>query len=142
MPSQLDLDQGGTTRSFNKIWLGPSVGWIWSPVSSLLPIIAAGSYTLNPSTNFVTVNVNGAVSIRLPTTATPTVGAMTLPNLFAQSVIVIVDTGGFANTNPITILPFIGETIMGLPQIQINSNFGGYTLAPNSQQLTWNSISP
>lgn len=143
MGSQLDLDQGGTARSYNKIWLGPSVGWIWTPVASIFPITAAGTYQILPSTTYITVNVNGVVNILLPTTALNPAGAQAVPNLFAQSAIVITDVGGFANANPITIRPFsIFETIMGLTQIQINSNFGGYTLAPNSAQLTWNSISP
>lgn len=144
MSSQLDLDQGGTARTFAKVWLGPSVGWIWAPITSVLPIIATGTYKLDPSTNFVTVNFNGAgVIIILPTTIPNAAGAQAVPNLFAQSPITIVDVGGFAQSNNITIRPnTVSETIMGLGSITINTNFGGYTLAPNSAQFTWNAISP
>ena len=143
MTSQLDLDQGGTARSWNKLWMGPSVGWIWVPNVSVLPITVGGTYPLDPSTNYVTVDVAAPVTIILPSVATPTGGAQAQPNLFAQAPITIVDIGGFAGGNPITIRPNnVNETIQGLSQIQIITNFGAFTLSPSSAQLTWNSISP
>ena|SRR5689334_11927180 len=143
MSSQTDLDQGGTARTWKRVWLGPSVGWIWIPDVSVLPITAAGTYTLDPSTNYVPVSIAGAVTIKLAAAASPTAGAQAQPNLFAQSPVTIVDVGGFAQANPITIQPVNGsETIMGLTQVQIKINYGGFTLAPNAAQLTWNSISP
>lgn len=142
MPSQTDLDQGGTSRQWIRSYLGPSVGWINEPLQNVLVITAAGSYVLDPSTNLVEVNVAGAVTITLPSAANPAAGVQAQPGLFAKNPITIVDVGGFANGNPITIAAKAGETVMGLASIQINSNFGAYTLLPNPQQLTWNSISP
>ena len=136
MPSQLDLDQGGTFRQWTRAYLGPSVGWINAPLQNILPITASGTYTLDPSTSLVTVNAT-MVTIILPTVIDPPVGPQALPGLFANNPITIVDIGGSASGSPITIQPHAGETIMGLASISINSNFGGYTLWPSSAQLKW-----
>ncbi len=143
MTSQTDLDQGGTSRNWVKSYLGPSVGWVWTPEQNVLPITAAGTYSLDPSVSLVTVNVAGAVTITLPSAVTPSAGAQAQPGLFVKNPITIVDVGNNAQAHPVTIQPASGsETIMGLSSIQITVNYGGYTLAPNSALATWNSISP
>jgi hypothetical protein len=142
MASQLDLDQGGTQRSWVKSYLGPSVGWVWFPEQNVLPLTTTGTTTLNPSVSLVTVNVAGLVTIKLPAATNPTVAAGAQPGLFVDNPITIVDIGGNAGSNTITIQPAAGETIMGLSSITITVNYGGYVLAPNSAQQTWNSISP
>ncbi len=148
MPSQLDLDQGGTNRQWVNAYLGPSVGWVRRPVQNVLSITAAGTYTLNLSTTLVTVNVAGAVIIILPSakgtsslggTGGATDGAV--PGVANKVPITIVDTGGNAQANPITIQRTDSDTIMGLTSIQITVNYGGYTLEPNVAGI-WNSISP
>jgi hypothetical protein len=146
MPSQLDLDQGGTSRQWTKAYLGPSVGWINIPAQNILAITVAGTYQLDPSTSLVTVNTTGAVTINLPAAIDPLVGPQAQPGLFANNPITIVDIGGNAGAHPITIQPIQpnpnSETIMGLTSISLSVNFGGYTLFPNSTRKTWNSISP
>lgn len=144
MPSQTDLDQGGTNRAWIPQWQGPSIGWIWVPQNNLLPITLAGTYILDLSTSLVTVNVAGAVTITMPRATNPNyAGAgMTQPGLFADNPITIVDIGGNAFSNPITINAASGENIMGLSSIQITINYGGYTLAPSTVQQGWISISP
>jgi hypothetical protein len=144
MPSQTDLDQGGTTRQWIRQFLGPSVGWVYAPSTNQFPITAGGTYIIDPSTNYIPVNTTGAVTIILPSAADPSYAGASgaQPGLFVNPPIVIVDTGGNAGAHPITIQPHAGETIMGLASIQITVNYGGYTLAPNSAQKTWNSISP
>ena len=143
MTSQKDLDQGGTSRSWGRRYLGPSVGWIDVPVENILAITTAGTYTLDPSTSLVTVNVAGAVTIVLPSAIVPTAGAQAQPRLFAQNPVTIVDIGGNAQANPITIQPASGsENIMNLASISLSVNYGGYTLLPNSTLKGWNSISP
>lgn len=142
MTSQTDLDQGGTTRAWRRTYLGPSVGWQWVPTNNVLPITAAGTYIIDPSTNLITVNVIGAVIIVLPSAILPA-SAQAQPGLFAQNPITIVDIGGHAQANPITIQPKSGaENIMNLASILLSVNYGGYTLAPNSTLKGWNSISP
>ncbi len=143
MTSQLDLDQGGTFRGWARQWMGPSIGWIMVPLSNILLITTAGTVLILPSTSLVEVNVAGAVILKLPSVIPPSAGAGALPGLFANNPITIVDIGNKAQANPITIQPASGtETIMGLAQIQITVNYGGFTLQPISAQSTWNSISP
>ena len=139
----VDLDQSGTSRQWLRTYLGPSVGWIERPYQNLQPITVAGTYTIDPSTNLVEVNVAGAVTIVLPSCQTPAAGAQAQPRLFASNPITVIDIGGNAATNNITIQPNnVVETVMGLSSIKIATNFGGYTLQPVPSQKTWTSISP
>jgi hypothetical protein len=123
--------------------MGPSVGWVRKPIQNILPITAGGTYTIDPSTSLITVNTTGAVTIILPSAVTPSAGAQAQPGLFVQNPITIVDIGGNATAHPITIQRNnSNESVMGLASISLSVNYGGYTLAPNSAQKTWNSISP
>lgn len=132
MASQLDLDQGGTSREWVRAYRGPSVGWIWVPLRNVLIVTVAGTYVLDPSTSLVQVNVNGLVTVTLPSSRDPAAGPQTLPGVFARNPITIVDVGGFADANPITIQANnINETILGLASIQITARYGGFTLKPN-----------
>jgi hypothetical protein len=138
----IDFDQSGTFRSWMRQYLGPSVGWVTLPLQNVFPITAAGTYTLSPDVSQVTVNVAGAVTIILPPARHPSVPPIAQPGLYGNTPIVIVDVGGNAAAHPITIQAAPTETIMGLASIQITAAYGGYTLAPNSAQATWNAISP
>jgi hypothetical protein len=139
----MDLDLGGTSRQWQRTYLGPSVGWIMVPWQNLLPITAAGTYNIDPSTNLIEVNVAGAVTIVLPSCQFPASGPQAQTRLFASNPITIIDTGGNAASNNITINPNNpGETVMGLTSIKIATNYGGFTLQPVSAQKTWTSISP
>jgi hypothetical protein len=138
MSSQLDLDQGGTSREWVDFYLGPSVGWVRVPARNLFTITVAGTYTLDPSTNLVHVNVAGDVIIILPSAIDPTVPAGVLPGNYAKNSIGIVDIGGYGGTNPITIQSnSVAETIMGLPSIQITSAYGGFVLYPSNTLRGW-----
>jgi len=66
MGSQSDLDQGGTFRQYERYWMGPSVGWVTQPQQAVLPITAAGTIAVSRGTNLITLNVNGSVTINLP----------------------------------------------------------------------------
>lgn len=85
--------------------------------------VTGGGTTTIAATSFgdVLVNVNSAVTIQLPS------ALLAVRFGVPQSV---VDIGGFANANNITILPFGSESIMGLSSIKLTSNFGGITLWP------------
>lgn len=134
----MDLDQGGTSRQWVKEYLGPSVGWVWAPARNLLEITAAGTYTLDLSTNLVHIKIAGAVVIILPSVINPSVPAGAVPGLFVKSPIGIVDIGGFAAANPITIKPAsLSENIFNQPQIQITSNYGGFILYPSNALKGW-----
>jgi hypothetical protein len=142
MSSQTDLDQGGTNRQWQKTYMGPSVGWVMGPLQNILPVSAAGTYTLDPSTTLVEVSVAGPVTIVLPAAGNPSVPAGALPGRFVDNPVTIVDVGGNAAANNITINPAAGDTVMGLASVKIGTNYGGYTLAPIPAQRTWTSISP
>jgi hypothetical protein len=141
----VDLDQssGAITRHWQRVYMGPSIGWLDIPGQNVQPITTAGTYTIDPSTNLIEVNVAGAVTIVLPSCQFPAAGAQAQPRLFAANPITVVDVGGNAATNNITINPNNpAETVMGLTSVKIATNFGGYTLQPVSAQRTWTSISP
>ena len=124
--------------------MGPSIGWVDIPGQNILNVTSSQTFTVQPSTNLVLVNVPaGGVTIILPSSQVFAAGAGALPGLFANVPITIVDVGGFASTSNIIIQPNnVSETIMGLTQITITTNFGGFTLQPIPSQRTWNSISP
>lgn len=143
MTSQTDLDQGGTSRQWVRAYMGPSVGWIWVPNQNILLITAAGTYTIDRSTSMAQVNVAGAVTVTLPTLATPSGGAQAQPDLFANAPIVIEDIGGNAASFPITInRNNISDAILGLASISIDVAYGAYTLSPNYTTRNWTNISP
>jgi hypothetical protein len=141
--SQADLDRGGTNRQFIRQYLGPSLGWVSvpAPAASIFAITAAGTYNINRSVTLITVAVSGGVILNLPRARQSPVPPAQ-PGLSVQTPIVIVDIGGFATANPITINPAAGETIMGLSSIQLTVNYGGYTLKPLDALPGWESISP
>jgi hypothetical protein len=140
MTSQTDLDQGGTFRQWQRAYLGPSVGWVNAPLQTPLLILSPGTYTVDPSTNYVSVGVAGAVTIILPSSNQPAAGPQALPGLFLSTPVLIFDGLGVASAHPITIQPHVGETVLGLPSITISTNYGGYTLVPAGGN--WVSISP
>jgi len=137
MGSQLDLDQGGTFRQYERVWLGPSLGWQTVPQQAVFPITAVGAAAISRGTNLITVNVNAnGVIINLPSAkASAQVGA--LPGQWYLHAITIVDIGGFANAHPIVINPFAGETISGLATISLVSNFGAFILKPILETGGW-----
>lgn len=143
MTSQTDLDQGGISRAWVRQYLGPSVGWLYVPGTNAIPVNNPGTLSIALGINLVKVNCMGLVTLILPSAIHSPAGAMAQPSTFADAAITIIDNGGNAGSFPITIQPFsVAETIMGLTQIQITVNYGGYTLAPSSGAKTWNSISP
>lgn len=145
MGSQTDLDQGGTSREWVLTNMGPSIGWKYAPRRNVLLITAAGTYPINYSTSLIEVNIAGNVTIVLPSALDPLVPAGTLPGNYVKSPITIVDIGGHALAFPITIQPFsAAENVMGVSSpnfIQVNANYGGYTLYPSNAQRGWNNPS-
>lgn len=137
MGSQTDLDQGGTYRQYQRIWLGPSVGWVTFPTDNVLAVTAAGTTTAVNGTTLIPVNVAGLVTVQLwdPTAPSPPAGVLPGPNVAPP--LTIVDVGGHATSFNITILPAAGKTIMGLASISITNDFGAFTLLPNLANGNW-----
>lgn len=143
MSSQLDLDQGGTFREWVPTYMGPSIGWVRRPMTNILIITAAGTYVVDPSVSLIQVNVAGAVTIMLPSAIAPAVGPGPLPGRFVRNPITIVDVGGHAFANNITIMPAsVAETLMGLTSIPITVDYGAFTLNPQPSLPGYVSISP
>jgi len=131
MGSQTDLDQGGTFRQTQAVYMGPSLGWQPAPASVILPITAAGTVTVQLGNTLITVNVNGNVTLQLPKFKGSSAGAGALPGTYLNRPITIVDLGGFAGVHPVTILPFGTETIDGQASVQLSSSYGALQLQPD-----------
>jgi hypothetical protein len=139
----VDLDQGGVSRQWRQVWMGPSLGWQPYPIQNLLPITTGGTFVIDPSFNMIEVNTSAPVTVVLPSCQLPAAGAQAQPLLFGLVPVTVVDTGGNAATYNITILPNnASETVMGLASVKIATNYGGFSLLPVPAQRTWASISP
>jgi hypothetical protein len=135
MPSQLDLDQGGTFREWVRTFMGPSVGWVMAPARNVLTISATGTYTLDLSTTLVVVSTTAAVIVVLPSAKNPSPPAGALPGPYVKAIVTIVDIGG---TPDVTINPVSGaETIMGLTSISLKTPYGSYSLRPDNAFSGW-----
>lgn len=139
MPSQLDLDQGGTVRQSQRLYLGPSIGWILSPANNILSVTTVGTTIVLLGTTLILINVAGLVTIQLPSALASAAGAQALPGTFLGRPITVVDSGGNANptTRKITILPFGTELIDGLASIAIQAPYGAFVLTPNTPLGGW-----
>ena len=137
MASQLDLDQGGTNRQLHRVWMGPTIGWIETAFTTLLSVTVGGTTSILRSTTLVLVNFNGAVTIQLPSAISSPAGDNVIPGIAVATPVIIVDAGGFAFVNNITILPFGSELIDGLASIAITSNFAAFVLRPNLTSGGW-----
>jgi hypothetical protein len=127
----VDFDQSGVFREYGNIFLGPSIGPITIPIFSNLSITSAGTYALAKGTTRVSVNVAAPVTIMLPPSQ-PVAGgppAIAAPGAHINWPITIADVGGNAATFPITIAAMPGDTVEGMPSIQITVNYGGYVFS-------------
>lgn len=140
MSSQLDLDQGGTFRQWTKMWMGPSVGWVPVPVDAVLDITAAGTYTILRGTSLILINVNGNVTLNLPSAKAAPQGPQAIPGQWVINPVTIVDIGGFASANAYRINPQAPETISGLPFVDLASDRGTIILNPILATGGWNLI--
>jgi hypothetical protein len=137
MGSQTDLDQGGTYRQLDKVYMGPSVGWIVRPEAALLPIIAAGTYAIARGTTLITLTPNGVVNINLPSSLASAAGPQAIPGQFVLNSVTIVDIGGFAGGGNYLINPFGAELISSLAQVELASPYGSIILKPILETGGW-----
>lgn len=138
MPSQTDLDQGGTFRQYSRVWQGPSVGWVNYPFSAVLEIKTAGTFTISRGTTLIKLNVNGNVTLNLPSSKATALGPQALPGQWIIAPINIVDKGGFAGSATYLINANGAELISGLAQVQLATPFGTILLEPNLELGGWN----
>lgn len=138
MGSQTDLDQGGTFRQWVRMWMGPSVGFVSVPVDAVLPITAAGTYDIARGTSLITINVNGDVTINLPSSRASPAGPQAIPGQWIINPVTVVDIGGFADSNTYNIVPAGSETISGLASVQLAAPRGTVILIPILDTGGWN----
>lgn len=138
MGSQQDLDQGGTFRQYTRVWMGPSVGWQNYPFQAVLEVKSAGTVTLLRGTNLIKLNVNGNVTLNLPSSKASVQGPQAIPAQWVISAITIVDKGGFASGVTYNIVPFGSELISGLASVQLASAYGTIVLEPLLETGGWN----
>ena len=132
MGSQLDLDQGGTFRQYQRVWMGPSVGMLSVPVQAILEQTAAGTLTLQRWTNLVKLRVtSGTLNINLPSSKASTQGPQAVPGQWVYNPVIIVDVLGTASgALTVNVNPNGSELISGLAQIQLASPYGTLLLEP------------
>lgn len=132
MASQLDLDQGGSFRQYVRRWLGPSVGWVFSPDDNVVPVTAAGTTTVLVGTTLVPISAVASVNIQLPSSKQSAVPAGAQPGLSLGLPLTVVDIAGHVDGTTVLyrITPFGTELIMGLPYIEIASPYGAFVLLP------------
>jgi hypothetical protein len=135
--SQQDLDQGGTFRQTQKLYLGPSVGWVEVADQWMQNVTVGGTTTLVRGTNLILVSFNGAVTLQLPSLRASLAGPQAIPRQFTAIPITISDIGGFAAPGtPINILPFGAELISGTfnnttTLLKLTSAFGAIVIRPD-----------
>jgi hypothetical protein len=138
MPSQQDLDQGGTFRQYTRVWQGPSVGWVTYPFQAVLEIKVAGTVSILRGTNLVKLNINGNVTLNLPSSIASTKTPQAIPGQWVIAPITIVDKGGFAGGVTYNIVPFGAELISGLANVQLAAPYGTIVLEPLLESGGWN----
>lgn len=138
MASQLDLDQGGTFRQYQRVFMGPSVGWLTVPQQAILPIKSAGSFNIARGTNLITINVNATVNIALPSSKASPQGPQAIPGQWWLELVTIADVGGFAGgANLYRITPNGSETISGLAFVDLATPYGAFVLKPELVSGGW-----
>jgi hypothetical protein len=139
MGSQLDLDQGGTFRQFQRIWMGPSVGWQTMPVQAILTQSAAGTLVLQRWTNLVKLKIpNGVLNINLPSSMATAQGPQAIPGQWVYNPVILLDQSGQAGlATTINVNPFGTELISGLPQVQLATPYGTIILEPELVNGGW-----
>lgn len=132
MGSQLDLDQGGTFRQYQKVWMGPSVGWLNMPVQAILTISAAGTYTIQRWTNLIKLKVtSGTVNLNLPSSKASAQGPQALPGQWVYNPVIVCDLSGQAGgATTVNLNPNGSELISGLGQVQLATPYGTVLLEP------------
>jgi hypothetical protein len=107
----MDLDQSGNGWQVARVYLGPSLGWVYVQIKPTRTITAAGTSSILPGDSIILVNVAGAVALNLPDVRQWVQEPAYQPATAFERVLYIKDLGGFAAANPITITPFGTQTI-------------------------------
>jgi hypothetical protein len=123
---------GGTFRQYTRVWQGPSVGWLTVPITAILTISAAGTYTIQRWTNLIKLKAtSGTVNIDLPSSKATPQGPQAIPGQWVYNPVVIVDLSGDAGgATTINVIPNGSELISGLASIQLATPYATILLEP------------
>jgi len=136
MRDQLDLDKGGIYRAEEKVYLGPSVGWVHRNSKSILEIHSPGVAVIERGITLIKVFEPG-VTVQLPS-AKGLAEPVTIPGTWPlEGVRVVAMTDQVSSAAAITILPAVGETISSLPSVRIMNPYGSVSLEPNLKAGGW-----
>lgn len=140
MGSQVDLDQGGTFRQYQKVWMGPSVGWLNMPIQAILNITAAGTYTIQRWTNLIKIKAtSGVINLDLPSSKATPQGPQAIPGQWVYNPIIIVDIAGQCSIAvTCNVIPNGSELISGLSSLELASPYGTLLLEPALDTGGWN----
>lgn len=122
----MDLDQSASIKNLQRLYLGPSLGWI-DAVGYTMTVPTAGTTIIPLGMTLVRVSTANLVTVVLPLAR----GNIATPGALAGLPITVIDVTGQASTNPITIQATSPDTIDGLASAQITSNFGFFNFKPN-----------
>lgn len=138
MPTSIDYDKSGLSRQSSRVSLGPSIGLV-DIAGDIIDITSAMTITLPVGVALVRVNVAaGSVVLTLPSAKASPAGPLAQPSSSAISDMTIVDVGGHAQSNPITIKTQPGETVAGVGSISIATAYASLTLTPDIQSGVFN----
>lgn len=140
MGSQQDLDQGGTFRQIDRVWMGPSVGWQTQLKVAIQNITAGGTYNLVRGTSLIKLFPDANVTLNLPSSLASLAGPQALPGQFVITPVTIVDIGGFAGARTYRIVPFGTQLISGLASVDLGAPRGTIILEPLLDTGGWNLI--
>lgn len=139
MSSQLDLDQGGTFRQYQRIWMGPSVGWQSMPVQAVLNVTTAGTISVLRWTNLIKIKLaSGVITLNLPSSKATAQGPQAIPGQWVYNPVIISDLSGQAGVaTTVNIIPFGSEQISGLSSLTLGTPYGTILLEPLLETGGW-----
>lgn len=116
-----DLDKSGNVSQVAKVILGPTIGNVLLPIIPETFVNVGPSYVCQPFDSRILLNatVTPVTSVTLPDVTKWVLAPFQENRASFERSIWVKDFAYKATTNPITITPFAGQFIDGLPSFQI-----------------------
>lgn len=131
-----DLDKGGTGYHRSKVYLGPTLGWVDSPLIPARTITVTS--TVDPGDSVVLVDVAAIVTVNLPDVVEWVKQSFGRPATGYERALWIKDLGGNATAFNITVHPFGGQLIdKSAANVVMNTNFQMIRLYPLFDLSGW-----
>lgn len=137
MPLPADLDKGGGYAQKMRSYFGPSLGWLDEYILPQGTITSAGTFSVDPGTSLVLVDVAGLVTLNLGDVNLFLQLTSVQPANGIERCVWIKDYGGNAAAFNITINPFGTQKIDKLTQLIIGQNRQIVRLYPIRDASGW-----